>query len=571
MVYILHDNRTLKGGQKVTYLYLAHNIWKNGNSVREWAIPLGREKQAEEKLRAIAINQKGFHPESAENLSSALLCAYLDIFEELDLIKIVNDLTSKNRSQGLTPGHYILFCALNRLTDPKSKNLLKEWFEGTILKELYPNISESLTVQHIWNHFNEHFNPEILNSIFLSLLRKVIEIHGVSLKTLLIDPTNFYTYISDHPFNKLPKRGHGKEGKKYLNIINFALAIDKDKEYPIYFKTYPGNINDYTIFKEILPEISEWFEQLELDCPDLTVVFDKGNNSEDSIKIIEENEWGFIGSLKPSMFKELLQEPFTEFSKIYDTRKKHSVYAFRREAKVYTDKPRAVIVTFDEKVHNKNLHTLKYHITKRFDQLKEFSIHKLNTKPQWRKPKEILKHIDTQILKQKDFKKLIAIILESVIKEAVEYQELRWGLDERNFKEKTNTYGKSIIFSNKMDWTTKEIVLGYRQQYKIEKKFTDMKSYEYIRTRPFHHWTDNNLRIHVFICVLALLGQALLKTKLKELKINGSFSKNVKNLEKIHKINLFFNKGRYKKPIFPHLTKIQERLFSKLNLERYFL
>jgi len=122
-----------------------------------------------------------------------------------------------------------------------------------------------------------------------------------------------------------------------------------------------------------------------------------------------------------------------------------------------------------------------------------------------------------------------------------------------------------------MDWTTKEIVLGYRQQYKIEKKFTDMKSYEYIRTRPFNHWTDDNLRIHIFICVLALLGQALLKIKLKELKINGSFSKNIKNLEKIHKINLFFNKGRYKKSVMPYLNKTQERLFSKLNLERYFL
>jgi len=68
-----------------------------------------------------------------------------------------------------------------------------------------------------------------------------------------------------------------------------------------------------------------------------------------------------------------------------------------------------------------------------------------------------------------------------------------------------------------------------------------------------------------------LLGQALLKKKLKELKFKGSFSKNIKNLEKIHKINLFYNKGMYKKSILPHLTKIQEGLFSKLNLERYFL
>jgi len=571
MVYILHSNKTLKSGQDVTYLYIAHNVKKNGQTVKEWMISLGREKQAEEKLRDIALNQKSFNPESAENLSSALIGAYLDIFEELELIRIVDELTNKNRSQGLTPGHYILFCVLNRLTTPKSKNLLKEWFEGTILKELYPNISEFLTVQHIWNHFKEYFTPEILNSIFLSLVKKVIELHGVSLKTILMDSTNFYTYISDHPFNELPKRGHGKDGKKHLNLINFALAVDKDTEYPIYYKTYPGNVPDYTIFKQILPELSEWFEQLELDCPDLTLTFDKGNNSEASIKLIEENKWGFIGSLKPSMFKELLQAPFTEFSKIYDTRKNHSVYAFRREAKVYTDKPRAIIVTFDEKVHNKNLNTLKYHITKRFDQLKEFSIHNLNTKPQWRDPEKIVTHIDTQILKQKDFKKIIALILESIIKEAVEYQELRWGLDQRNFKEKTNTYGKSIIFSNRTDWTTKEIVLGYRQLYKIEKKFTAMKSCYSIRTRPFNHWTDNHLRIHLFTCVLALLGEALLKTKLKELKFKGSFRKNVHNLEKIHKINLFFDKGRYKKPILPHLTKIQERLFSKLHLEHYFL
>lgn len=571
MVYILSSSKTLKSGEKVTYLYLAHNIRKNGMSVKEWKISLGRKEQANAKLRDIALNQKSFTPESAENLSSALIGAYLDVFEKLDLVKIVNDLTNKKRAQGLTPGHYILFCVLNRLTAPKSKNLLREWFEGTILKELYPNISEFLTVQHIWNHFNKYFNQEKLKSIFLSLVRTVIEVYGISLKTLLIDSTNFYTYISDHPFNELPKRGHGKDGKKHLNLVNFMLSIDKDKEYPLYYKTYPGNITDYTIFKEVLPEISGWFEQLGLDCPDLTLVFDKGNNSEDSMKIIEENHLSFIGSLKPTMFKELLQKPFTEFSKIYDTRKKHSVYAFRREAKVYTDKPRVIIVTFDEKVHNKNLHTLKYHIAKRFDQLREFSIRKLNTKPQWMDPKKILKHIDTQILKQKDFKKIIKIILEGVIKEAVEYQELRWGLDEKNFRGKTNMFGKSIIFSNKTDWTTKEIVLGYRQQYKIEKKFTDMKSHDYIRTRPFNHWTDTNIRIHVFICVLALLGQALLKIKLKELKIKGSFLKNINNLEKISKTNLFYNKGRYKKAILPHLTKTQEDLFSKLNLERYFL
>ncbi len=569
MVYILSSNKTLKSGEKVTYLYLAHNVRKNGMSVKEWKISLGRKEQAEAKLRDIALNQKSLTPESAENLSSALLCAYLDVFEKLGLVDLINEITDKDRSQGLTPGHYILFCVLNRLTDPKSKSLLREWFEGTILKEFYPNISEFLTVQHIWNHFNKYFNPEILNSIFLSLVKKVIELHGVSLNTVLIDSTNFFTYISDHPFNELPKRGHGKDGKKHLNLVNFSLSIDSDEGYPLYYKTYPGNVNDPEAFKEILPELSEWFDQLELDCSDLTLIFDKGNNSEKSIKIIEENDWGFIGSLRPSMFKELLQEPFTEFSKIYDTKKKHSVYAFRRESKVYTDNPRAVIVTFDENVCDKNLHTLNYHIAKRFDQLREFSIHKLNTKPQWRDPKKILEHTDKQILKQKDFKKIITVILEQVIKEAIQYQELRWGLNDKNYNEKINNYGKSIIFSNKMDWSTKDIVLGYRQLYKIEHRFTEMKSC--LKTRPFRHWKDNNIRVHIFTCLLALLGQTLLKLKLKKLKIKGSFSKNIESLRKIRKINLIYNKGKYKKAILPHLTQKQRKLCSKLDLERYFV
>lgn len=571
MVYVLKTNKTLKSGEKVTYLYLAHNIKKQGITVKEWMVSLGTKTQAEETLREIALLQKSFNPESAENLSSALLCAYLEIFNTLELVTTVNGLTSKERSQGLTPGDYILFCTLNRLTDPKSKNQLKEWFEGTLLKDLYSQCSTFLTAQHIWNHFDVYFTPEILKSIYLSLVKKAITRYGTPFQTLLIDSTNFSTYISDHPFNELPKKGHGKDGHKHLNLINISLLLEKEREFPIYYKTYPGNIPDVTHFKELLPELSEWFEQLELETPDLTLVFDKGNNSEDAMKVIEANRWNFIGSLRPSTFKDLLQEPFTEFSKIYDTKKNHPIYAFRREAKVYTDTPQVIIVTFDENVHDKNLNSLKYHVAKRFDQLREFTITKLNTKSQWMDPSKIKKHLNEQILKQKDFKKIVEIILETTVREAVKFQTLRWGLNEKLFTEKTNPFGKSIIFSNRTDWSTKDIVLAYRQQFKIEKKFADMKSDKYIQVRPVRHWTDDKIQIHLFICVLALLGQALLKLKLKALNVKGSFWKTIKELERIHKINLFYNKGRYKKAILPHLTQKQSMLFSKLNLERYFL
>jgi len=288
------------------------------------------------------------------------------------------------------------------------------------------------------------------------------------------------------------------------------------------------------------------------------------------MKIIDQNKWNFIGSLRPSMFKALLKEPFTQFSKIYDTKKKHAVYAFRRESTVYTGRRRVIIVTFDEKVHNKRLHTMEYHLTKLFDEMREFSILKLNTKPQWRDPAKISNHIDKQILKQKDFKKIITVILEGTIKSTIAYQELQWGLNAREFTDEVKKYGKSIIFSSKLDWSTKDIVLGYRSQFKVEHKFRDMKSTDYIRTRPIFHWRDENIRIHIFICMLALLGQALLKLKFKQLKLKRSFLENVSCLKKIHKINLFYNNGQNKQSIMPLLTQDQERILSKLNLTHYF-
>ncbi len=571
MVYILHMNKTLKTGKEVTYLYLTHNSRKNGVTVREWTISLGKKEEAEAKLRNIAVNQKSFTPENAENLSSGLICAYLDIFKELKLIEIVNEFAGKKRMQGLTPGHYLLFCILNRLVAPKSKRQLQSWFEGTMLEELYPNSSELLTSQHIWNHF-QYFNKDVLKKIFFKLLKVVQSIYGDTKGTFLLDATNFYTYIGNHPANLLPKRGHNKEKRNHLNQINFTLVIDQEKEFPVYYKTFPGNVPDSNHFTEILPEISEWFKKLNPlnPSPNVTLIFDKGNNSLDSMKIVDQNNWDFIGSLRPSMYKDLLQEPFTEFSKIYDTKKKHAVYAFRRESTVYTGKKRVIIVTFDEKVHDKRLHTLEYHITKRFDKLREFSILKLNTKPQWQDPTKITNHIDKQILKQKVFKKVIHIVLEGTINTTIAYQELRWGLDAEQYTKDVNTFGKSIIFSSKLDWSTKDIVLGYRSQFKVEHKFKDMKSVDYIRTRPIFHWKDHNIRIHLFICMLAVMGQALLKLKCKKAKLKGSFLDNVHRLEKIHKINLFYDKGRFKQAILPKLSKLQDQILTKLNLHHYF-
>ena len=220
---------------------------------------------------------------------------------------------------------------------------------------------------------------------------------------------------------------------------------------------------------------------------------------------------------------------------------------------------------------SKSLHTLTYHLAKKFDLLDEFSIQKLNSKPQWQDPEKIKAHIDSQILEYKDFKEMIHIIIEQVENATVTTQELRWGLNPDLINTEINTYGKAIIFSNRTEMSTKDIVLTYRQQFKIEEKFAEMKDPAYIQTRPIRHWTDHGIQIHLFICLLAVLGQSLLKLKLKALRIDTPFSEVVSALETLHKIYLYYGSNTTKYAIQPKMTKLQKTLVSKLDLEHYLI
>ena len=49
-----------------------------------------------------------------------------------------------------------------------------------------------------------------------------------------------------------------------------------------------------------------------------------------------------------------------------------------------------------------------------------------------------------------------------------------------------------------------EVVAGYRSQSEAEFSFRQMKDPHVVSFSPMHHWTEHNIRVHVFTCVLAL-------------------------------------------------------------------
>jgi hypothetical protein len=65
-------------------------------------------------------------------------------------------------------------------------------------------------------------------------------------------------------------------------------------------------------------------------------------------------------------------------------------------------------------------------------------------------------------------------------------------------------FGKHVLITDHDDWPVPEVVAGYRSQSEAEFSFRQMKDPHVVSFSPTHHWTEHNIRVHVFTCVLAL-------------------------------------------------------------------
>src|SRR5664279_4315963 len=80
----------------------------------------------------------------------------------------------------------------------------------------------------------------------------------------------------------------------------------------------------------------------------------------------------------------------------------------------------------------------------------------------------------------------------------------------------TRVFGKRILITDHDDptaWPVADVVAGYRSQSEIEFGFRQLKDPHQVAFSPMFHWTDNNIAVHTFTCVLALQIAHLMRLK----------------------------------------------------------
>ena len=74
-------------------------------------------------------------------------------------------------------------------------------------------------------------------------------------------------------------------------------------------------------------------------------------------------------------------------------------------------------------------------------------------------------------------------------------------------------FGKHVLITGHDDWPAAEVIAGYRSQSEAEFAFRQMKDTRVVSFSPMFHWTEHNIRVHVFTCVLALQIAHLMRLK----------------------------------------------------------
>lgn len=498
--------------------------------------------------------------------------ALYDIAQQLDFVGIV-DRHAQKKKQGPSVGQYMLVAAINRAACPTSKSALAEWFEQTVGPRLLGIAPKQLSSQAFWNHM-DRLDPKTLVKIENDLFAKLIEEFDIDLNCLLYDATNFYTYINTKTTGEIARRGHNKQKRNDLRQISLGMMTTADFHIPLLHMVYGGNITDAPQFKSVIDELVNRYKRLTEACPHITLVFDKGNNSEDNINSLPDTQMHFVGSLKLNQCKEqLLKMPLSKYRQM-EGEKLKDVMAYRCQQVVF-GQDRTVLLTYNENLVAGQLQGIGANTAKCRAELQELQ-------------DRLRKRANGKISKGKKptiegtRKKVSGICrreyMSRIIKTNVFIKDgfvrLTYHIDQNALTKLMNTVlGKNVLFTDNKDWTDEQIILAYRAQYSIEHAFREMKNPHYLGWDPRYHWTDQKIRVHAFYCVFALTLVSLIRKQLDSNGLSISAESLMKNLNQIRETVSIYVQSKKKNPRLSYsissMNKTQKQLYKMLDLEQY--
>jgi transposase len=438
------------------------------------------------------------------NLKESAVFILWEIARKNNIIPILDSIFPERKRDGQSRGKSLLLAAIQRAISPGSKREFSEWASGTSLPSIADFDSERLTSQHFWDQM-DGIDEEMLTKAENEITSQIFKNYHFSISRLALDYTNYFSFIAtDNERNKIAQRGHNKQKRNDLRQYSLALITTKELMLPLCSYVYEGNINDVTVFPSYINKMKERLSGFNSE-KEITIIFDKGSNSKANFEEVERLDFKYICSFSLNHCKELIEISITEYLPVKVNGK--DILTYRKTA-IVSEKEIECVLLFSSKLKAGLLRGLKKELAGKKEKLDEL-------KKQLSNPKSIIsrKTVDIKmkinnIISGNHGSEIITVSLTG--KRLV--KDMEYSLNDESFNQVCEKYfGKKLLITNQDKWSTEEIISSYFGQSDIEKIFKQSKNPDHFAVRPQFHWTDNKMRVHIFVCLLGLMLTSLLR------------------------------------------------------------
>ncbi len=557
-----------RGGS--TYYYLVESARVGGKPRIVSQEYLGT---AEELAAAMRGGGLGL-PDRVQHKDFGVAAAAWGMLEDLGVAGLIDAAAGPRRADaGASAGTYLALAAQNRLAAPCSKLRFAEWWATTAAPRFTRIPATVLDHRRFWDAMHA-VTLEQLEAAGQAITLRAVEMSGLDCSSVALDMTNFATFI-DTQNKRAPvaQRGKAKQKRSGLRLAGLGLVVTRDGGIPLTWHAYPGDKPDVTQFPDMITQLLIRYQAVceragvAAEAAGMTVVFDAGQNSEANFTHLADAGLSWIGSVPASDCPDLLALPASARS-IVDADRFGQLTAYDTRRQAYGAGRRAILT------HSPELHQAQAAgfegttLAKAGKKLDELAATLARGKT--RRPRDKVESEITAITAKPWVRRVITWQLTG---DQPRDFRLTWHVDAAaRAALEEEIFGKHVLITGHDDWPAAEVIAGYRSQSEAEFAFRQMKDSHVVSFSPMFHWTEHNIRVHVFTCVLALQIAHLMRSKARRAGLDLSVRELLRELAGIGETVLLY-KGDRGRPrahrMLTETTPVQDKLARIFSLDRY--
>jgi transposase len=524
----------LKGNKR--YYYVVESARVNGQPRIVDQIYLGTA----ERVAALVKDRTAPLPLSATVREFGLPGALWLAAQRTGLVDVLMAIWPPGRS-GPSAAHYLLLAAIHRICRPGPKTEVADWYRHSILAAVWGFPPERFTSQAFWDCF-EQLVPEALkdedaaeaplNEVQQRLVGLWRTQQQVRPRLLAYDTTNFYTYFATtNTRSKLAQRGHNKQGRHNLRQIGLSFVLDGEHGLSLCHRLYRGDTPDVAELAMTVQRVVQLLDQHQIPRHTVTLVMDKGAAALTNTTLLTEAGLGWICALPWTQAPaDLRARPVEELAGCPQPGVRAAA-----ERRLVHGAEYLCVVKYSASFASEQLQSVTTSVSKIVQALRRFAV-------DLRKPQA--RFTEEQI--HRKIKRWLAVpYVSELIHYTLERREGHWHLQfsfdhAALLQMLAQRFGRTLLLTNRLDWTAEQIISGYDGQQRIEQVFRGLKDGEWLGWGPMHHWTDSKIRIHAFYC---MLGITLLQTIAREAQAAWAgltMERLLEELQRIHQVVLLY-------------------------------